>query len=169
MRRNLVQRRGVIGAAVFLGLLLGMASSMQNPQPDRPGLPGHGDSRAKPKPDFTDVKYGPHERNVLDLWKAPSNRPTPILLFFHGGGFRQGDKSTIAALMVERLLEAGISVASANYRLSHQAPFPAPMYDGARAVQFLRYKATAWNLDPKRIVASGGVCWCRNFALDRFP
>ena len=119
--------------------------------------PGHDPVKApKAKPDYENVKYGPYERNVLDLWKAPSRQPAPVLIFFHGGGFRQGDKSSIPAFFIDSLREAGISVASANYRLSHQASFPAPMLDGARAIQFLRFKAKEWNLDASRIAASGG-------------
>ncbi|HEU0039505.1 MAG TPA: hypothetical protein VFR76_09540, partial [Verrucomicrobiae bacterium] len=34
---------------------------------------------SKPKPDLADFKYGPHERNVLDLWKAKSDEPTPLV------------------------------------------------------------------------------------------
>jgi len=30
--------------------------------------------------------------NVLDLWQAKSEKPSPVLLFIHGGGFRQGSK-----------------------------------------------------------------------------
>jgi acetyl esterase/lipase len=36
------------------------------------------------------------------------------------------------------------------------APFPAPQRDAARAIQFLRSKATVWNIDPARVVAFGG-------------
>lgn len=110
----------------------------------------------KPAPDVRDAKYGPHERNVLDLWKAKSEKPTPLVVFIHGGGFRAGDKSNLAAGLLARCLDAGISVAAINYRLSHQAPFPAPMHDGGRAVQFLRSKAKEWNLDPDRVAATGG-------------
>src|SRR5437762_6039767 len=35
---------------------------------------------SKPKPDLADFKYGPHERNVLDLWKAKSDKPTPLVV-----------------------------------------------------------------------------------------
>lgn len=110
----------------------------------------------KPSPDVADIKYGPHERNVLDLWKASSDSPTPLLVFIHGGGFRAGDKSQLAAALLTRCLESKISVASINYRLSQQAAFPAPMLDSARAIQFLRSKAKEWNLDKTRIAASGG-------------
>jgi acetyl esterase len=111
---------------------------------------------ALPDPDVRDAKYGPHERNVLDLWKAKADKPTPLLLYIHGGGFRAGDKSTLAPVLLAKCREAGISVAAMNYRLSQQAAFPAPMMDGARAVQFLRSKAKEWNLDPARFAANGG-------------
>jgi acetyl esterase len=113
----------------------------------------------KPRPDFGNMRYGPHERNVLDLWKAkPSGGldvATPVVIFFHGGGFRSGDKSSVPAGLLSRCLEAGISVASANYRLSHTAPYPAPMLDGARAIQFMRSKAKELGIDPARIAGSG--------------
>ena len=105
------------------------------------------------------VRYGPHDRNVLDLWQAKpkpgQTAPAPLVVFFHGGGFRNGDKSSIPAWLVSTCLDAGISVASANYRLSQTAPFPAPMLDGARAIQFVRFKANELGIDPGRIAASG--------------
>jgi acetyl esterase/lipase len=110
-------------------------------------------------PDIANIRYGPHPRNMLDLWKAkPSSatdRDTPVVVFFHGGGFRSGDKASIPTWLVVRCLEAGISVASVNYRLAPADPFPAPMFDGARAIQFLRFKAKQFDLDPARIAAAG--------------
>ena len=106
---------------------------------------------AKPKPDLADVKYGPHERNVLDLWKAKADAPTPLVVFIHGGGFRAGDKGMVDPILLEKCLKAGISFAAINYRYSQQAPFPAPMHDSGRAIQLLRSKAKDWNLDPGRI------------------
>jgi len=107
-------------------------------------------------PDFANVSYGPHERNVVDLWQAKSARPTPLVIFIHGGGFRAGDKSGLNPALLDNLLGAGISVAAINYRLTQTAPYPAPMQDGARAVQFFRYKAKEWNLDPAAFGATGG-------------
>ncbi len=107
-------------------------------------------------PAHANVSYGPHARNVLDFWPAALGRPTPVLIFFHGGAFKAGDKAMVQARPVfEECLAAGIAVVSANYRFSSDAPFPAPMHDGARAVQFVRSKAKEWNLDPARIALSG--------------
>jgi acetyl esterase len=111
---------------------------------------------AKPKPDLVDVKYGPHERNVLDLWKAKANAPTPLVVYIHGGGFHAGGKEALPAPLLDALLAKGISVASVNYRLSPGVAFPAHYMDCARAVQFARSRAKDWNLDPARVAASGG-------------
>jgi hypothetical protein len=112
-------------------------------------------AQVKPSPDEANVRYGPHERNVLDLWRAESDRPSPLVIFIHGGGFLEGDKSHLDPDLLGRCLAAGISVAAINYRLSHQATYPAPMQDGARAVQYLRSRAGEWHLDPGRFAAKG--------------
>lgn len=124
-------------------------------QASRPGgAAGRGGD--KPAPDMKDVSYGPHERNVLDLWQGRTEVPAPLLVFIHGGGFSSGSKEVMPAGILKACLAEGISVASISYRLSQHAPFPAPMLDGARAIQFLRSKAREYKIDPKRIAASGG-------------
>ena len=99
------------------------------------------------------------ERNVLDIWKAKprpgQSGPSPVVVFFHGGGFRGGSKASVPAWQVIQCLDEGISVVSANYRLSQTAAFPAPMLDGARVIQFVRYHAAELGIDPDRIAASG--------------
>jgi acetyl esterase len=115
-------------------------------------------SQPKPKvppPTFESIKYGVHERNVLDFWQAKSDRPTPVLVSIHGGGFVAGNKS-VSPFLLKECLDSGISVVAINYRYSTQAIAPAPFHDGARAVQFLRSKAKDWNIDSKRFAATGG-------------
>lgn len=114
-------------------------------------------------PTLADVPYGDHHRQVLDLWQAESDSPTPLVLFIHGGGWSAGDKGSVGSIGLKRLLDAGISVAAINYRLIQQAvdagvepPVKWPLEDAARALQFLRSKANDWNLDPDRIAATGG-------------
>ena len=122
---------------------------------------------ALPPPHVANAAYGPHERNVLDLWKAPSNRPTPLVIFIHGGGFSRGDKGGLSPVLLSECLRRGISVAAINYRYSTQAPYPGPMMDSARAIQFLRNRAAEWNLDPKVFGATGGSGRSRHLALAR--
>lgn len=116
-----------------------------------------------PPPTHSDVAYGPHSRNVLDLWLVPSDKPTPLLVNIHGGGFRSGDKRNFSSSLIKNMNEEGISVASINYRLTEEGllkegknMYPAPMHDGARALQFLRYNASKYNLDKTKFAATGG-------------
>ncbi len=43
------------------------------------------------------MRYGDHERQVLDFYKAKSDRPTPLVFFIHGGGWVAGDKKGVNA------------------------------------------------------------------------
>jgi acetyl esterase/lipase len=110
---------------------------------------------ALPPAAFADVTYGPHERNVLDLWQAKAKTPTPLLIFIHGGGWHAGDKNQLPPKLLAFMLKHGVSVASISYRYTSIAPLPAPVYDAARAVQYLRSLAVAWHLDPQRFAAYG--------------
>lgn len=117
-----------------------------------------------PSPTLRDERYGPHERNVLDFYKADADKPTPVLIYFHGGGFVAGDKRKGGNVpLCRQCLRSGISVVSANYRFvslgragKPGVSFPTPMLDGARVVQYVRSKAESWNVDPKRIALCGG-------------
>ena len=115
-----------------------------------------GKAATRPAPDLANEKYGPHERNVLDLWKAKSDSPTPLVVFIHGGGFRAGGKEGISGAMLDGLLKQSISVMAINYRFSPEVHFPAHYMDCARAIQFARLHAKEWNIDPKRVGATGG-------------
>lgn len=147
-------------AAALLALLTPAA-----PAADPAPVPAAAKPAAKPKakraPTLANVAYGTHERQVLDFYRAESKKPAPLVFFIHGGGWVRGDKGNVADL--EKYLAAGLSVVSINYRFTWQAqlagvepPVAWPMADAARALQFVRSKAAEWNLDPRRIGASGG-------------
>ena len=114
----------------------------------------------KKAPTHADVSYGDHKQQAFDIWLAESKdgKPSPLCLFIHGGGFRGGDKSSLSQATIDRFLDAGISFAAMNYRLSNNGEFPYPtaMHDSARGLQTIRSKAKEWNLDPTRIVSYGG-------------
>ncbi len=110
---------------------------------------------ALPPPAIANAAYGGHERQVLDLWQAKADAPAPLLIFIHGGGWASGDKGDLPLKLLKFMLAKGVSVASINYRYSTTHPLPAPVHDAARAVQFLRFKAGEWNLDPQRFAAYG--------------
>ena len=110
----------------------------------------------KYEPTLRDVAYGPHERNKLDLWQAKSDQPTPLVFYIHGGGWVAGSKEANSGPSLT-LLDQGVSYVSINYRLARdENVLPCSLHDAARALQFVRSKAEEWNIDPDRIITSGG-------------
>jgi len=119
------------------------------------GLPGISASYS------ADVRYGDGERNVLDIYLPESDQPTPLVIFFHGGGYYQGDKSSIIADDIRAFLGAGIAIATINYSfIDLNSPYDdvgviKPLEDSARALQFLRYHHQSLNLDPEQVASYG--------------
>ena len=119
---------------------------------------------ARPEPMVADFVYGKDsERQKFDFWKAKSDSPTPLVLLIHGGGWTGGDKTSYGTNVIQPFLDQGISVAALNYRFIPQAmeqkvepPVKAPLHDAARALQTIRSKAKEWNIDVKRVGATGG-------------
>jgi acetyl esterase/lipase len=119
--------------------------------------------KEQPTPSAANVAYGKHERQVLDFWQAKSDKPTPLVLYIHGGGWQNGDKKSLRGADIKQFLDAGISVATINYRYVKngveqkiEPPVKAPLEDAARALQFIRSKSKEWNFDKKRVGATGG-------------
>lgn len=108
-----------------------------------------------PVPTRKDVHYGPHQRNALDFWQARSDKPMPLIVFIHGGGFVTGDKADIPPKSLRRALDAGVSVASISYRFLPQAPVQDILRDCARAIQYIRFHADEFRIDSNRIAAFG--------------
>lgn len=108
---------------------------------------------------FANEKYGEHEQNNFDIWLADSNRPTPLVIYIHGGGFVGGDKSRYYdSEDWVRFLDAGISVATINYRFMNQPPYGilGSMNDSKRCLQYIRFNAEKFNIDKNKIACSGG-------------
>jgi carboxylesterase type B len=108
---------------------------------------------------FENEKYGDHPRNTFDIWLAKSETPTPLVIYIHGGGFTGGDKSKyFDSEDLVRFLDAGVSVATINYRFMTEAPYgiEACFHDSKRCLQYIRYHAKKYNIDKTRVACSGG-------------
>lgn len=108
---------------------------------------------------FENEKYGDHERNTFDLWLAASDKPTPLVVYIHGGGFVGGDKSRYYdSEDWLRFLKAGVSVATINYRFMNEPPYGilGSMNDAKRFVQYIRYHSEKYQIDKTRIACTGG-------------
>jgi acetyl esterase/lipase len=91
----------------------------------------------------------------LDLYRPREESPAPLpcIVFLHGGGWFTGDKRDPP---IRNMARRGFAVASVNYRLSDEAPFPAAIEDSKCAVRFLRANAARYGIDPERIGLMGG-------------
>ncbi|MBC8350557.1 MAG: alpha/beta hydrolase [Planctomycetes bacterium] len=98
-----------------------------------------------------DIEYARVGDNSLrlDLYspKEPAAR-RPLIVWVHGGGWRNGSKDRCPAL---RFLAKGYVVASINYRLSGVAIYPAQIHDCKAAIRWLRAHAEQYSIDPRRI------------------
>ncbi len=86
--------------------------------------------------------------------KALKGQKVPICVYFHGGGWRSGNRYGIYnPIKIERVLlfQLGFAVASVDYRLTQQAKHPAQINDCKLAIRFLRKNADKYGIDPNRI------------------
>ena len=87
----------------------------------------------------------------LDLHTPQAANP-PLIVYVHGGAWRGGSKSDVP---IAKLIEHGFAIASVDYRLSTQAPFPAQIQDIKAAIRFLRAKSELFHLNSSRIAIIG--------------
>jgi len=86
---------------------------------------------------------------TLDLYCPEKvSGPLPVIVWIHGGGWRNGRKEKCPAVA---LVQDGYAVASIDYRLTRAAPFPAQIEDCKAAVRWLRANAAKYKLDVDRI------------------
>ncbi len=81
-----------------------------------------------------------------------STKPMPAVIYIHGGGWAEGERSTAMYPWLNPLLAAhGFITVSITYRLSRWATFPAQIHDAKAAVRWLRANAERYAIDPERI------------------
>ena len=112
------------------------------------------------QPTHRNLRYSKEfDRSVLDLWTVKVKKPAPLVVYFHGGGFKTGDKSFFSrSSMLRNYHPKGIAFASVNYPfLIHvEKDYLEIMNHCAEAIRFLKENSAKYNLDPNRISVSGG-------------
>lgn len=103
-----------------------------------------------------DVQYGSHPKQRLDLYypRQRNGAPSPVLVFLHGGGFREGDP-TLYGFLGEPYLERGILFASVGYRLIPDSYLPETCRDVEAALGWLQANIGARGGDIDRVFLSG--------------
>ncbi|MFC1421112.1 alpha/beta hydrolase fold domain-containing protein [Streptacidiphilus cavernicola] len=80
---------------------------------------------------------------------------SPLLVYFHGGGFVLGDLDSHDHLCRLIAAHGDLAVLSVDYRLAPEHPFPAAVEDSVAAVEYAIAHADALGIDPNRIALGG--------------
>jgi acetyl esterase/lipase len=108
-----------------------------------------------------DLKYGPAERNRLDIFMPQATASgRPVLIFVHGGAFIGGDKrrtpdSPFYDNVMLWAVKNGFIGVNITYRLAPQFPWPAGAEDVASAVKWVSDEIGERGGDPSRIYLMG--------------
>lgn len=109
---------------------------------------------------WTGLTYGlvPGYRPLtLDLHRpVHADRPVPLVMWIHGGGWIEGDRRYVPLqwgqqTLFDKVVAAGMAVATVDYRLLAEASFPACVHDCAAALRYLRHHSPELGLDPDHV------------------
>jgi acetyl esterase len=81
--------------------------------------------------------------------------PRPVVAYYHGGGWVQGDLETHHGLCARLALRSGTLVVSVDYRLAPEHKFPAGVEDAVAAYRWLRARAGDLGGDTARVGVAG--------------
>ncbi|MGQ0683843.1 alpha/beta hydrolase, partial [Bradyrhizobium sp.] len=107
-----------------------------------------------------DVKYGPADRHLLDVFMPEaSSAPRSVLIYVHGGAFIGGNKRIPNSPFYDNIMlwavRSGFVGVNATYRLAPASPWPAGVEDIASVVKWVSEKIAERGGDPARIYLMG--------------
>ncbi len=116
-----------------------------------------------------DVRFAEGRRGLLDVYAPRNATEAPLVVFFYGGGWEDGNKADYRFAAMA-LAKRGIVTVVPDYRLYPDVRFPDFIADGARAVRWARRNATEFGADPGLIFLIGhsaGAYIAAMLALDK--
>jgi acetyl esterase/lipase len=121
-----------------------------------------------------DIRYGnDDERQVLDTYRQPGISGAPIMLFFHGGAFTDGEKNRTPQIhgnIVRYIARHGMVGINVEYRQAPKWGYPAGSTDVGLSVAWARANAARLGGDPNRIFicgSSAGAAHTGSYAYDK--
>ena len=121
-------------------------------------------NQKEPYPNVTvarDIAYGPDPLNRIDLFTSGPTTPAnkTVVVFFHGGGLRQGDKRAPGTPFLDNVMlwltQQGMIGINSNYRLAPKNSWPAAHEDMAAVIRWVQANVAQYGGDPARVVLWG--------------
>jgi acetyl esterase/lipase len=142
--RHLLSRR------LFLDLLAGTSAAAAACQLSR----ARGDSVSKQT--YTYKTVGACDIKA-DVYRASAEKKSPVVVWIHGGALIMGHRGGIDAALRDRMLSAGYTVVSIDYRLAPETKLPQIIEDVQDACRWVRKEGpTLFGIDPDRLAVAGG-------------
>ncbi|KAH6691825.1 prolyl oligopeptidase-like protein [Leptodontidium sp. MPI-SDFR-AT-0119] len=100
---------------------------------------------------------------IVSTIQAPSSG-SPVIVWFHGGGFCLGDGRMELEAVQDYVLHAGAVAVSVSYRLAPEHKFPTAIFDGQDALKWVVENAASLNINLSSGFVVGGVSSGANIA-----
>jgi len=119
-----------------------------------------------------DLPYGPHERNLLDVYDPGDLSGAPVLIYVHGGGYVGGNKDVsdeVYGNVATWFARNGVLGVNATYRLAPEGTWPSGIEDVRSMVAWVRAHAAEFGGDPDRVFLMGhsaGATHVAGYAFD---
>jgi acetyl esterase/lipase len=98
---------------------------------------------------------GPAGPIDIRIYWPSTESVSPVLVYFHGGGFVVGDLDTHDGTCRQHAVGAGAVVVSIDYRLAPEHPYPAAVEDAWAATQWVAAHAGEIDADAARLAVAG--------------
>ena len=102
-----------------------------------------------------DIPYMTNGKQVFDLYMPDGNKPFPLIIVIHGGGWISGyRRSKFMGPMIQPVFK-GVAIACISYTLALEKPFPQAVYDIKTAIRYFKANGERLGIDPSKIILWG--------------
>jgi acetyl esterase/lipase len=107
--------------------------------------------------EITETPYRKNEKGrelIARIYKPIGHGPFPVILDFHGGAWNAKDRFAEEP-MDKALAQSGLVVVAVDLTLAKQSPYPANLQDASYAIRWVKYHASDWNGEIKKLGVYG--------------